>query len=211
MSKPIGPICNLDCTYCYYLHREDLYPGEKQWKMTDSCLESFIRQYVDAQPPGTPEVTFAWQGGEPTLLGLSFFERCLEIQQQVARPGMQIRNSLQTNGILLDDDWCRFLLKHDFLVGLSIDGPAVMHDAYRLDHQGLGTHQKVVAALRRLKKPGVAFNALVVVNRINAADGGPYRYLRIPAADFAVYSGGGGAFRYRATCGRSLCGGLRGI
>jgi len=178
MTKPIGPICNLDCTYCYYLHKEELYPDSK-WKMGDDCLESYIRQYIDAQPANTPEVTFAWQGGEPTLLGIDFFERCVQIQQQCARPGMKIANTLQTNGVLLDDDWCRFFLKNGFLIGLSIDGPAALHDAYRVDHQGSGSHAKVIAALRKLKKFGVEFNALVVVNRINGNEGTRiYRYLR---------------------------------
>ncbi len=178
MTKPIGPICNLDCTYCYYLHKEELYPDSK-WKMDDDCLESYIRQYIDAQPANTPEVTFAWQGGEPTLLGIDFFERCVQIQKQCARPGMKIANTLQTNGVLLDDDWCRFFLQNGFLVGLSIDGPAGLHDAYRVDHQGNGSHAKVIAALRKLKKFGVEFNALVVVNRINGNEGTRiYRYLR---------------------------------
>lgn len=178
MTKPIGPICNLDCTYCYYLHKEELYPKGTKWKMQHDCLASYIRQYIDAQPAGTPEVTFAWQGGEPTLLGVEFFQACVDLQQQYAVPGMRITNSLQTNGILLDDEWCRFLLKHQFLVGLSIDGPAEMHDAYRVDHQGKGSHAGVMAALRRLKKFGVEFNALVVVNRINGDHGRRvYQYL----------------------------------
>ncbi len=178
MTKPIGPICNLDCTYCYYLHKEELYPDSK-WKMGDECLESYIRQYIDAQPANTTEVTFAWQGGEPTLLGIEFFERCVQIQKQFARPGMKVANTLQTNGVLLDDDWCRFFLKHGFLIGLSIDGPAELHDAYRVDHKGEGSHAKVVAALRKLKKYGVEFNALVVVNRNNGDEGSRiYRYLR---------------------------------
>lgn len=179
MTKPIGPICNLDCTYCYYLHKEELYPKGNKWKMEQSCLEAYIRQYIDAQPARTKEVTFAWQGGEPTLLGLEFFERCVQIQQTYAKPNMTITNTLQTNGVLLDDDWCRFFLKHKFLIGLSIDGPAELHDAYRVDHQGHGSHVSVVAALRKLKKFGVEFNALVVVNRTNGDHGHRiYRYLR---------------------------------
>jgi len=179
MTKPIGPICNLDCTYCYYLHKEELYPKGNKWKMTDDCLESYIRQYIDTQPAGTPEVTFAWQGGEPTLLGIDFFQTCVDIQQKHAKPGMKIANSLQTNGVLLDDDWCRFFLKHQFLIGISIDGPADLHDAYRVDHQGNGSHANVMCAIRRLKKFGVEFNALVVVNRTNGDHGARiYRYLR---------------------------------
>ncbi|MCR9198388.1 MAG: anaerobic sulfatase maturase [Planctomycetaceae bacterium] len=179
MTKPIGPICNLDCTYCYYLHKEELYPRGNKWKMTDDCLESYIAQYIRSQPPGTSEITFAWQGGEPTLLGLDFFERCVEIQQKHERRGMSISNTLQTNGVLLDDDWCRFFLKHRFLIGLSIDGPADLHDEFRVDHQGAGSHSRVMAAMRKLRKFGVEYNALVVVNRHNGAHGGRiYRYLR---------------------------------
>ncbi|MEQ9407708.1 MAG: anaerobic sulfatase maturase [Fuerstiella sp.] len=188
MTKPIGPICNLDCTYCYYLHKEDLYPKGNKWKMGDDCLESYIRQYIEAQPPGTGEVTFAWQGGEPTLMGLEFFQRCVDIQQKYARRGMQIANTLQTNGVLLDDDWCRFFLKHRFLIGLSIDGPAEFHDAYRVDHQGQGSHARVIAALRKLKKFGVEFNALVVVNRRNGDHGARiYRYLRDAGCQFMQF------------------------
>lgn len=179
MTKPIGPICNLDCKYCYYLHKEELYPRGNKWKMGDECLESYIRQYINAQPPRTAEVTFAWQGGEPTLMGLEFFQRCVEIQKKFARSGMRITNTLQTNGVLLDDGWCRFFLKNGFLIGLSIDGPAELHDAYRVDHQGKGSHAAVIAAMRKLKKFGVEFNALVVVNRKNADHGARvYRYLR---------------------------------
>lgn len=188
MTKPIGPICNLDCTYCYYLHKEELYPKGNKWKMEDSCLESYIRQYIEAQPKGTPGVTFAWQGGEPTLLGLDFFERCVEIQQRHLRKGMSITNTLQTNGVLLDDDWCRFFLKNKFLVGLSIDGPAEFHDEYRVDHQGNGSHASVIAAMRKLKKFGVDFNALVVVNRNNGDHGARiYRYLRDTGCQFVQF------------------------
>lgn len=179
MTKPIGPICNLDCTYCYYLHKEELYPKGNKWKMSDECLESYISQYIKSQPPGTPEITFAWQGGEPTLLGLEFFERCVEIQNLHRRAGMSISNTLQTNGVLLDDDWCRFFLKNQFLIGLSIDGPAELHDHFRVDHQGEGSHSRVISAMRKLRKFGVEFNALVVVNRHNGDHGRRiYRYLR---------------------------------
>lgn len=188
MIKPIGPICNLDCTYCYYLHKEDLYPRGTRWRMDETILESAIRQYIQAQPPRTDEVTFAWQGGEPTLLGLDFFRRCVELQQTHARPGMKIVNTLQTNGVLLNDEWCRFFRQHRFLIGLSIDGPAELHDAYRIDHQGNGSHSRVTSALRRLNRFGVEFNALVVVNRINGDHGGlVYRYLRDSGVRFLQF------------------------
>lgn len=179
MAKPIGPICNLDCRYCYYLHKEELYPTGNKWKMNDETLESYIRQFIDSQPKDVSEITFAWQGGEPTLMGLEFFNRCVELQQKHAKPGQTIANSIQTNGILLDSDWCLFLRRHRFLVGLSIDGPADLHDAYRVDHQGKGSHSAVVAALRKLKKFNVEFNALVTVHRANCQHGRRiYEYLR---------------------------------
>ena len=188
MTKPIGPICNLDCHYCYYLHKEELYPGGTKWKMSDETLESYIGQYITCQPPGTSEVTFAWQGGEPTLLGIDFFQRCVDLQQKHVRRGMKVVNTIQTNGVLIDDDWCRFLRSNEFLVGLSLDGPAEWHDAWRVDVHGKGSHSSVTAALRRLKKFAVEFNAMVVVNRTNAVDGGRmYRYLRDSGCRFMQF------------------------
>lgn len=179
MAKPIGPICNLDCEYCYYLHKEELYPQGERWRMPEETLESFIRQYIDAQPPGVAEVTFAWQGGEPTLLGVDFFRRCVELQRKHAPPGAKIVNTLQTNGVLLDDDWCRFFRDEGFLIGLSIDGPAELHDRYRYDKKGHPTFRAVLDALNLLKRRGVEFNALVVVNRENGDHGRRvYTYLR---------------------------------
>ena len=120
MTKPRGAICNLDCKYCYFLSKEMMYPGSR-FRMADELLETFTRQYIEAQQ--MPEVTFAWQGGEPTLMGLDFFQRAIHYQQKHAKPGMKIHNALQTNGTLLDEDWCRFFKAHDFLIGISIDGP----------------------------------------------------------------------------------------
>lgn len=188
MTKPIGPICNLDCQYCYYLHKEDLYAKGNSWRMKDSCLETYIRDYMKAQPANAGEVTFAWQGGEPTLMGIEFFSRCVELQQKHARPGLKIANTIQTNGILLDEQWCSFFRRHGFLVGLSIDGPAEMHDRYRVDHQGKGTHAAVIRAMRLLKKFSVDFNALVVVNRHNGEQGAQvYRYLRDAGCQFIQF------------------------
>src|SRR5438552_14849279 len=118
MSKPIGPICNLDCKYCFYLEKEKLYPDERRWKMSDEVLDRYIQQYIESQP--VSEANFAWQGGEPTLLGVDFFRKVVELQSRHAG-GKKISNALQTNGTLLDDDWCEFLSRHRFLVGLSID------------------------------------------------------------------------------------------
>jgi uncharacterized protein len=163
MVKPIGPSCNLDCDYCYYLSKArllDIRPGRR---MSDEVLESFVRQYIDAH--NNREVVFSWQGGEPTLLGLDFFRRVVELQQRCAKPHMRIENDLQTNGTLLDDEWCAFLKEHNFLVGLSIDGPKELHDAYRRDKNGAGSFERVMDAARLLRKHGVAFATLSCVNR----------------------------------------------
>ncbi|MCS6861749.1 MAG: anaerobic sulfatase maturase [Abditibacteriales bacterium] len=166
MIKPHGAICNLDCTYCFYLRKEHLYDEGASFRMSDAVLESFTRQYIEAQR--VPEVTFGWQGGEPTLMGLDFFRKAVAVQEKCRPAGMKIANTLQTNGVLLDDAWCRFLKEHGFLVGLSLDGPRELHDAYRVDKGGKPTFDKVYRALKLLQKHGVEFNVLCVVNRINA-------------------------------------------
>lgn len=165
LTKPIGPICNLDCRYCFYLEKESLYPSERKWKMDDTTLDEYVRQYIASQPGR--EVSFAWQGGEPTLLGVNFFRRAVELQRKYA-DGKRITNALQTNGTLLDDEWCEFLAKHEFLIGLSIDGPRELHDHYRVDKKGEGSFDEVVRGLNLLKKHGVEFNTLTVVNRVNS-------------------------------------------
>jgi uncharacterized protein len=176
MLKPRGAICNLDCSYCYFLSKERLYPGSR-FRMADDLLEAYTRQYIDAQQ--VPEVTFAWQGGEPTLMGLEFFQQAVALQQQYRKPGMRIYNAFQTNGTLLDDAWCRFFREHDFLIGLSIDGPERLHNRYRVDKGGKGTFHKVMAALDRLKQHRVEFNVLTTVHAGNVQH--PlevYRFLR---------------------------------
>jgi uncharacterized protein len=165
MLKPRGAICNLDCTYCYYLAKEMLYPGSR-FTMARKLLANYTRQYIEAQPG--PEVTFTWQGGEPTLLGLAFFEEAVRLQQQYARPGLTIHNAIQTNGVLLDDDWCRFFKAHDFLVGLSLDGPRDLHDAYRVDKGGRPTFERVMGAVSRLQQHGIQYNILATVHAANA-------------------------------------------
>jgi len=165
MVKPHGAICNLNCQYCYYRCKEQLYP-DSDFRMDDDVLEAFTRQYIGAQQ--VPEVTFAWQGGEPLLAGLDFFERALQLQQKYSRTGMIIRNAVQTNGVLLDDEWCRFFKKHDFLVGISIDGPHEMHDAYRVDKRGRPTLDRVMTGVEFLKKHSVDFNTLTCVHAANA-------------------------------------------
>jgi uncharacterized protein len=165
MTKPAGPICNLDCTYCFYLEKEKLYPGKRDWAMPPEVLETYIRSYIESQE--TPVVTFAWQGGEPTILGVDFFRTAIELQKKYAN-GKQIDNSLQTNGVLLDDTWCEFLAANKFLVGLSIDGPRELHDRYRLDKGGKPTFDRVMRGLDHLKKHSVEFNTLTVVQRDNS-------------------------------------------
>lgn len=188
MSKPIGPICNLDCEYCYYLHKEELYPSNKSWRMTTETLAEYIRQYINAQPADSPEITFAWQGGEPTLLKLEFFQRVVEIQKRQAPSGIKIVNTLQTNGVLLDDAWAEFFRNNNFLIGLSIDGPSELHDRYRYDKKGEPTFAKVLKALQLLKQYQVDFNALVVVNRHNGDHGKRvYTYLRDNGVQFIQF------------------------
>lgn len=167
LSKPTGPLCNLDCSYCFYLKKEELYPGRKsktRWQMSPEVLEAYVRQYLESQD--TPEVEFTWQGGEPTLLGIDFFARAVSLQKRYAN-GKRISNSLQTNGVLLDHRWGEFLAQNHFLVGLSIDGPEELHDRYRLNKGGKPTFRAVLRGLDILKKHGVEFNTLTVVNRDN--------------------------------------------
>jgi uncharacterized protein len=177
MAKPHGPICNLDCTYCYYLEKENLYAAKgRDYRMSDTVLESYIRQYIQSQPE--QRVSFAWQGGEPTLLGVPFFERVLELQKRYAG-GKIIDNAFQTNGTLLDNAWGEFLARNKFLIGLSIDGPAEIHDAYRVDKGGQPTFTRVMRGLDILKKHGVEFNTLTVINRKNSYHAQQvYRFLK---------------------------------
>jgi uncharacterized protein len=167
MTKPIGPICNLDCKYCFYLEKEKLYPDERKWKMSDEVLEAYISQYIHSQPPSNPEIGFAWQGGEPTLLGVGFFRRVVELQKKHS-DGRPVNNAFQTNGTLLDDEWGEFLAANRFLVGLSIDGPRELHDRWRVDKNDKPTFDAVMRGLDVLKKHRVEFNTLTVVNRTNS-------------------------------------------
>jgi uncharacterized protein len=176
MAKPIGPICNLDCKYCFYLEKESLYPTVEKWAMRDEVLENFIRQYIGAHE--TPEVNFAWQGGEPTLLGVDYFRRVTELQDQYA-DGKRINNAIQTNGVLLNDEWGEFLRENRFLVGISIDGPRELHDVYRVDKGDQPTFDRVMRGVEMLKRHNVDFNTLTTLHRANA--GFPlevYRFLK---------------------------------
>jgi uncharacterized protein len=165
MTKPIGPICNLDCKYCFYLEKENLYPETRHWAMQPETLERYIKGYIEAQAHN--EVQFAWQGGEPALLGVEFFRTVVALQQKYA-DGKSIHNALQTNGTLLDDEWGEFLAENQFLVGLSVDGPRELHDHYRVDKGNAPTFDRVMRGLNKLKAHKVEFNTLTVVQRHNS-------------------------------------------
>lgn len=164
MTKPRGAICNLDCQYCYFLSKERLFP-DSSFRMSESLLEEYTRQYIEAQ--SVDHVTFAWQGGEPTLMGLEFFAQAVSYQEKYRKPGMTIENTLQTNGVALDDSWGAFLAEHNFLVGISIDGPRALHDHFRVDKGGAPTFDRVLRGLNCLKRHGVAFNILTTVHAAN--------------------------------------------
>jgi len=165
LAKPTGAICNLDCAYCFFLSKEKLYPGSS-FRMTEEVLQEHIRQYLEAQE--VPQVNISWQGGEPTLMGLEFFRRSVELAGKHRRPGMSITHAIQTNGTRLNDGWCAFFREHGFLVGLSLDGPAHLHDVYRRDQGGGPTFERVMRGHALLKKHGVDCNILCTVNSANA-------------------------------------------
>ena len=164
LAKPTGAICNLDCAYCFFLDKELLYPGSK-FRMSDELLEQYIRQLIESHR--TDQVTIAWQGGEPTLMGLDFYRKAMALAEKYRRPGMTFLNTMQTNGTLLDDAWGEFFKEHSFLIGISIDGPRQLHDIYRVDKGGQPTFDKVMRGVRLLQKQGVDFNVLTTVNRVN--------------------------------------------
>ena len=165
MAKPIGAICNLDCDYCFYLEKENLYPDTSDFRMSSEVLESFIRQHIEAQPGD--HVFFAWQGGEPTLLGVDFFKRAVELQHKYAN-GKTIENAFQTNGVLINDAWAEFFHNNKFLIGISIDGPEEFHDRYRLNKGRKGSFKQVMQGLEFLKKHQVEFNTLTVIQNHNS-------------------------------------------
>ncbi len=185
MAKPIGPICNLDCQYCFYLEKEKLYPRNTKWAMSDDVLEAYICQYIEAQ--NAPVIAFAWQGGEPTLLGVDYFRKVVSLEKKYAG-GKRIENAFQTNGVLLDDEWGEFLAENRFLVGLSIDGPRELHDRYRVDKGGQPTFDKVMRGLGCLKKHEVEFNTLTVVQRDNSYHPlDVYRFLKEVGSGFMQF------------------------
>ena len=165
MTKPTGAACNLDCDYCFYLEKENLYPGKSDFRMSSEVLESYIKQYIKSQPGD--HVYFAWQGGEPTLLGVNFFKKVIELQKKYA-DGKTIENAFQTNGVLLNDKWGAFFHDNAFLVGISIDGPEEFHNHYRLNKGGKGSFKQVMRGLEILKEYKVEFNTLTVIQDHNS-------------------------------------------
>jgi uncharacterized protein len=164
MAKPTGPICNLDCRYCYFLSKERLYPGDR-FRMTDDVLEAYIRQVIESQRG--PEVTIAWQGGEPTLIGVDFFRRAVALAERHRASGQHLQHTIQTNGTLLTDEWCELFHEHGFLVGISLDGPPDLHDAYRVDKRGGPTFDRVMRGFGLLRAHDVDVNILCTVHAAN--------------------------------------------
>ncbi len=186
MVKPVGAVCNLDCRYCYYLNKKALYPKGESFHMTDDVLERYIVQHIETCPKEM--ILFEWHGGEPTILGLDYFRRIVQLQREHRPAGQQILNGIQTNGILLDDEWCRFLAAERFQVGISIDGPKEFHDRYRRTKAGHATHRQVMQSFRLLKRHRVAYDVLCVVHRWNV--GQPttvYRFFKELGVEFLQF------------------------
>src|SRR4249919_4262497 len=177
LAKPTGAVCNLDCSYCFFLSKEMLYPGSR-FRMADDLLEAYVRQLIEAHAR-VPEVTIAWQGGEPTMMGVEFFRRSVELAQRYLQPGQRAAYTIQTNGTLVDEEWAAFFKEHEFLVGISIDGPRELHDTYRVNKGGVGSFDQVMRGLRHLAAAGVEWNALTTVHAANGDHGRRvYRFLR---------------------------------
>jgi uncharacterized protein len=176
MVKPAGPSCNINCSYCYYLEKKKLYPGKKDFRMPDELLENLTKQFIESQQ--VPVVTFTWQGGEPTLMGLDFFKKAIELQNKYAS-GKKIENAFQTNGTRLNEDWCKFFSDNKILVGISIDGPEHNHDHYRMTASGGTTFKRVMKGVELLQKYKVEFNTLSCVNDYNVHFASEtYRFLK---------------------------------
>jgi uncharacterized protein len=186
VAKPIGPKCNLNCEYCFYLEKLALFRKGKDFVMSDEVLQAYITKYITLQP--TPVAGFVWQGGEPTLLGLDFYRRVVELQRPFVSQKL-ITNSIQTNGTLLTEEWCQFLKENNFLVGISLDGPKAIHDRYRRDRGGKGTFQRVMRGLKLLQKHGVEYNVMACVARETAYR--PlevYRFFKEQGVEFIQFS-----------------------
>jgi len=176
LAKPSGATCNLACSYCFFLDKELLYPNST-FRMSEETLEIYIQQLIESHR--SQQVTVAWQGGEPTLMGVDFYRKAVTYQEKYRKTGMTFENTMQTNGTLLDDEWCEFLKENNYLIGISIDGPRHLHDAHRVDKGGKPTFDMVIRGLRLLQKHGVEYNILVTVNRLTADHPREvYRFLR---------------------------------
>lgn len=180
LAKPVGAVCNLDCEYCYYIDRMDVYRSARSARMCDDVLERYIRSNISQYSKSpAPEIWFSWQGGEPSLYGLPAFRRIVALQQKLCPPGKTICNAFQTNGYTINAQWARFLAEHDFLVGISVDGPPHLHDRYRRDRGGHTTYDRVITGLQHLQAAGVRVNALTALNNENVRDpAGVYRHLK---------------------------------
>ncbi len=177
MVKTIGAICNLDCHYCYYLKKENLYPKGTQFRLSDETLERYIVQHIQATPKEI--VSFSWHGGEPTLLGVDFFRKAVALQKKHLPDNKKVINGIQTNGTTIDDEWCEFLARENFYIGLSLDGPREMHDHYRVTKGQKPTHKQVVQAFHMLRKAKVHVDLLCVVHDVNVEHPTQvYRYLK---------------------------------
>ena len=163
LIKPAGPDCNIACRYCFYACKTELFGGGAH-RMSEATLECLVRSYLGR---GFEQNSFAWQGGEPTLMGLDFFRRVVALQKQYGKTGQSVTNALQTNGILLDEAWCRFLAEYNFLTGVSVDGPKEFHDVYRKDRTGKGTFDRVMQGIENCRNCKAEFNILVLLNNIN--------------------------------------------
>jgi uncharacterized protein len=176
LAKPTGAVCNLNCKYCFYLSKQALYP-DSDFRMADDLLEIYIRQLLESQQAAS--LNLAWQGGEPTLMGLDFFRRSVELVERYRRPGQRVEHSIQTNGTRLDDAWCAFFKEYGFLVGISMDGSREMHDLYRVDKGGEGSFEQVLRGWELLQKHGVECNILCTVHAGNAGHSlEVYRFFR---------------------------------
>jgi uncharacterized protein len=185
MLKPAGSSCNLNCTYCYYLEKKKLYPSANDFRMSHELLENFTKQFIEAHQ--VPVVTFTWQGGEPTLMGLDFFRRAIDLQKKYSG-AKKIENAFQTNGTRLNDDWCKFFTDNNILVGISIDGAEHNHDYYRRTLSGRTTFKTVMKGIELLHKHNVEFNTLSTVNSYNAHFASEtYRFLKKIGSGFIQF------------------------
>ncbi len=186
LVKPVSAVCNLDCAYCFYLDRDtDPYQSVAVHRMSEDTLKRLVDSYLFYSYPTT---TFAFQGGEPTLAGVKFFERLVELEQRYGRNGQSVSNVMQTNGLVLDDRWCALFKQYQWLVGISVDGPEAVHDLYRVSRQGAGSWRKVIAAVELMRKHGVEFNVLCVVSQANVDKAAEvYRFFRSLGIEYVQY------------------------